>query len=66
VVKCYFKGRYGRHTSKWFAYAVAGLPASILPAQVFKLYRQRFGIEAVNDGDISTQNRGLKSPLNRV
>jgi putative transposase len=45
VVKCYSKGRYGRHTSKWFAYAVAELPASILPAQVFELYRQRFGIE---------------------
>jgi len=46
VVKRYSKGRYGRHKSKWFAYAVAGLPASILPAQVFELYRQRFGIEA--------------------
>jgi len=45
VVKRYSKGRYGRHTSKWFAYAVAGLPAGILPAQVFELYRQRFGIE---------------------
>ena len=46
AVKRYSKGRYGRHTSKWFAYAVAGLPASILPAQVFELYRQRFGIES--------------------
>jgi putative transposase len=46
VVKRYSKGRYGRHKSKWFAYAVAGLPASILPAQVFELYRQRFGIES--------------------
>ena len=45
VVKRYSKGRYGRHTSKWFAYAVAGLPAGITPAQVFELYRQRFGIE---------------------
>lgn len=46
AVKRYSKGRYGRHKSKWFAYAVAGLPASILPAQVFELYRQRFGIES--------------------
>lgn len=46
VVKRYAKGRYGRHTSKWFAYAVSGLPAGILPAQVFQLYRQRFGIES--------------------
>ncbi len=46
VVKRYSKGRYGRHTSKWFAYAVTGLPASISPAQVFELYRQRFGIES--------------------
>jgi len=46
VVKRYSKGRYGRHKSKWFAYAVAGLPASILPAHVFELYRQRFGIES--------------------
>jgi putative transposase len=46
AVKRYSKGRYGRHTSKWFAYAVAGLPAGILPAQVFELYRQRFGIES--------------------
>ena len=46
VVQRYSKGRYGRHTSKWFAYAVSGLSAGILPAQVFELYRQRFGIEA--------------------
>jgi len=46
VVKRYSKGRYGRHKSKWFAYAVAGLPANFLPAQVFELYRQRFGIES--------------------
>ena len=45
-VKRYSKGRYGRHKSKWFAYAVAGLPAGILPAHVFELYRQRFGIES--------------------
>jgi putative transposase len=46
VTKRYSKGRYGRHTSKWFAYVVAGLPAGISPAQVFELYRQRFGIES--------------------
>ncbi len=46
VVKRYSKGRYGRHKSKWFAYAVDGVPAGILPAQVFELYRQRFGIES--------------------
>jgi putative transposase len=46
VVQRYSKGRYGRHKSKWFAYAVSGLSAGILPAQVFELYRQRFGIEA--------------------
>lgn len=46
VVKRYSKGRYGRHKRKWFAYAVTGLPAGILPAQVFELYRQRFGIES--------------------
>jgi len=46
VVKRYSKGRYGRHKCKWFAYAVAGLSARILPAQVFELYRQRFGIES--------------------
>jgi putative transposase len=46
VAKRYSKGRYGRHSSKWFAYAVAGLPAGITPAQVFELYRQRFGIES--------------------
>ena len=34
IVKRYSKGRYGRHKSKWFAYAVTGLPAGILPAQV--------------------------------
>ncbi|MDO9129009.1 MAG: hypothetical protein Q8N45_10985 [Anaerolineales bacterium] len=45
-MKRYSKGRYGRHGSKWFAYAVAGLPASMSPAQIFELYRQRFGIES--------------------
>jgi putative transposase len=46
AVKRYAKGRYGRHQCKWFAYAVAGLSTTILPAQVFELYRQRFGIES--------------------
>ena len=46
VVKRYSKGRYGRHKSKWFAYAVSGLSSDILPTQVFELYRQRFGIES--------------------
>ncbi|BCX03841.1 MAG: ISH3 family transposase ISH3B [Candidatus Roseilinea sp.] len=46
VVKRYSKGRYGHHQSKWFAYAVAGLPANISAVQVFELYRQRFGIES--------------------
>ena len=46
VVQRYSKGRYGRHKRKWFAYAVSGLPTGYLPAQVFELYRQRFGIES--------------------
>ena len=46
VVKRYSKGRYGRHKSKWFAFAVTGVPVGISPAQVFELYRQRFGIES--------------------
>ena len=49
AVKRYSKGRYGRHTSKWFAYAVTGLSAGILPAQVFELYRQRLGFSPVTD-----------------
>lgn len=46
VVKRYSKGRYHRQASKWFAFAVSGLPKAILPAQVFEMYRQRFGIES--------------------
>jgi putative transposase len=46
VVKRYSKGRYGRHKSMWFAYAVTGLSDVTLPAQVFELYRQLFGIES--------------------
>ncbi len=45
VVQRYSKGRYGRHGSKWFAYAVSELPTGTSPAQIFELYRQRFGIE---------------------
>ena len=46
AVKKYSKGRYKRQKSHWFAYAVAGLPKSIEPHQVFEMYRQRFGIES--------------------
>jgi putative transposase len=45
VVKKYSKGRYQRKGTRWFAYAVAGLPRSVEPHQVFEMYRQRFGIE---------------------
>jgi putative transposase len=45
VVKKYSKGRYKRQGARWFAYAVAGLPKSVEPHQVFEMYRQRFGIE---------------------
>jgi putative transposase len=45
VVKKYSKGRYKRKGARWFAYAVAGLPKSVEPHQVFEIYRQRFGIE---------------------
>jgi putative transposase len=45
VVRRYTKGRFKRKGVKWFAYAVAGLPPSTTPRQVFELYRQRFGIE---------------------
>jgi len=66
VVKRYSKGRYGRHISKWFAYVVAGLPAGISPAQVFELYRQRFGIEAsyrqMNQVRARTSNAKVFSP----
>ena len=46
VVRKYSKGRYKRHGSSWFAYAVAGLPHALDPQQVFEMYRQRFGIES--------------------
>jgi len=45
VVKKYSKGRYKRKGARWFAYAVAKLPKSVEPHQVFEMYRQRFGIE---------------------
>ena len=45
VVRRYSKGKAGEHGVRWFAYAVAGLPGRTRPAQVFELYRQRFGIE---------------------
>jgi len=45
VVKKYSQGRYKRKGARWFAYAVAGLPKSVEPHQVFEMYRQRFGIE---------------------
>lgn len=45
AVKKYSKGRYKRKGARWFAYAVAGLPKSVEPHQVFEMYRQRFGIE---------------------
>ena len=46
AVKKYSKGRYKRRGSAWFAYAVAGLPTSIEPHQIFEMYRLRFGIES--------------------
>ena len=45
AVRKYSKGRYKRKGVRWFAYAVAGLPKSVEPHQVFEMYRQRFGIE---------------------
>jgi putative transposase len=45
VVRRYTKGKYGRHGVQWFAYAISGLATGTTPAQVFQLYRQRFGIE---------------------
>lgn len=45
IVQKYSKERYKRKGVRWFAYAVAGLPKSVEPHQVFEMYRQRFGIE---------------------
>lgn len=46
VVRKYSKGRYKRPGSRWFAYAVAGLPRRLPPHHVFEMYRERFGIES--------------------
>lgn len=66
IVRRYTKGRFKRKGVKWFAYAVAGLPASTTPRQVFELYRQRFGIETsyrqMNQvrARTSTRNPGIR------
>lgn len=44
--KALFERKIWTIYSKWFAYAVTGLPVGILPAQVFELYRQSFGFES--------------------
>jgi hypothetical protein len=41
----YTKGRYGRHGCQWFAYAAYGMKRVPL-AQIFALYRRRFGMES--------------------
>lgn len=41
----YTKGRYGRHGCQWFAYAAYGMERVPL-AQIFPLYRRRFGMES--------------------
>ena len=41
----YTKGRYGRHGCQWFAYAAYGMGRVPL-AQIFPLYRRRFGMES--------------------
>ena len=46
VVQRYLKGRYGKHGCKWFAFAIAGLPRTTPPHQIFEWYRRRFGIES--------------------
>ena len=45
VVKKYFERTLQAKGTRWFAYAVSGLPKSVEPHQVFEMYRQRFGIE---------------------
>jgi len=45
VIRRYSKGRYGRHGSEWFAYAAYGMDRIPL-AQIFDLYRRRFGMES--------------------
>ena len=45
VLRCYSKGRYGRHGSEWFVYAAYGMEQVPLH-QIFDLYRRRFGMES--------------------
>ena len=45
VVRTYTAGRYRRHGSAWFAYAVYGCDG-LPPNRIFQLYRRRFGIES--------------------
>ena len=45
VIRRYSKGRYDRHGSEWFVYAVYGMDRVPLP-QIFDLYRRRFGMES--------------------
>lgn len=45
IVRVDSAGRYGRHRTVWFAYAVYGV-GHIQPHQIFTLYRRRFGIES--------------------
>lgn len=46
VVRRYSKNRFKRKGVRWFAYAVAGLPANLSGRSVFEWYRHRFGIES--------------------
>ena len=45
VVRTYTAGRYKRHGSAWFAYAVYGCDA-LPPNRIFHFYRRRFSIES--------------------
>lgn len=42
-VRIYLKGKFGKHGSRWYAFAVFGVKAQ--PKQVYEMYRLRFGIE---------------------
>lgn len=44
IVVKYSKGKYGRHSLEYFAYAVYGLDISV--KRTYKEYRKRFGIES--------------------
>ena len=46
VVRRYTRGLFKRKGARWFAYAVAGLPTTVLCRSVFEWYRHRFGIES--------------------